>query len=81
VEKSSRNEIGLTQISEIVRSVEETHGAIVYVGPLPAAIQNYTAFDAVVMTGTPHADAARAFVKSLAAQPARKLLADNSWEF
>ena len=81
VEKSSRNEIGMTQISEIVRAVEETQGAIVYVGPLPASIQNYTTFDAVVMAGTPNTDAARAFVKGLTAPPARKLLADNSWEF
>ena len=81
VEHSQRNEIGMTQISEITRAVEETKGAIVYVGPLPAAIQNYTIFDAVVMTGAPSTDAARAFVKSLAGAPARKLLAANAWEF
>ena len=81
VEHSQRNEIGMTQISEITRAAEETKGAIVYVGPLPAAIQNYTMFDAVVMTGAPGADAARAFVKSLTGAPARKLLAANAWEF
>ncbi len=81
VEHSQRNEIGMTQISEITRAVEETKGAVVYVGPLPAAIQNYTIFDAVVMTGAPSADAARAFVKSLTGAPARKLLAANAWEF
>ena len=81
VEHSQRNEIGMTQISEITRAVEDTKGAIVYVGPLPAAIQNYTIFDAVVMTGAPSADAARAFVKSLTGAPARKLLAANAWEF
>jgi molybdate transport system substrate-binding protein len=81
VEHSKGNEIGLTQISEITRAVEETKGGIVYVGPLPAAIQNYTIFDAVVMTGSPNADVARAFVKSLAAPAARKLLAANAWEF
>ena len=81
VEHSQRNEIGMTQISEITRATEETKGAIVYVGPLPAAIQNYTMFDAVVMTGTSGADAARAFVKSLTAPAARKLLAANAWEF
>ena len=81
VEHSQRNEIGMTQISEITRAAEETKGAIVYVGPLPAAIQNYTTFDAVMMTGAPNADAARAFVKSLTAPAARKLLAANAWEF
>lgn len=81
VAKSQRNEIGLTQISEITRAEEEMNGAIVYVGPLPPAIQNYTTFDAVVMTGAPNADAARAFVKSLTAPAARKLLAANAWEF
>jgi len=81
VAHSQRNEIGMTQISEITRAAEETKGAIVYVGPLPASIQNYTMFDAVVMTGAPGADAARAFVKSLTGASARKLLAANAWEF
>ena len=81
VQHSKGNEIGMTQISEITRAAEETHGAIVYVGPLPASIQNYTIFDAVVLTGTPNADAARAFVKGLTAPAARKLLAANAWEF
>ena len=81
VEKSRGNEIGMTQISEILRSAEETKGAIVYAGPLPSSIQNYTMFDAVVLSGTPNADAARAFVKSLTAPAARKLLAANAWEF
>jgi molybdate transport system substrate-binding protein len=76
---SQRNEIGMTQISEITRAAEEMKGAVVYVGALPAAIQNYTAFDAVAMTGA--SDAARAFVKSLTGAPARKLLAANAWEF
>ena len=79
VQKSAANEIGMTQISEIVRAAEENGGAIVYVGPLPAAVQNYTVFDAVAMTGAP--EPARAFVRSLAAAPARKLLAANAWEF
>jgi molybdate transport system substrate-binding protein len=79
VAASQRNEIGMTQISEITRAAEETQGALEYVGPLPAAIQNYTAFDAVAMTGA--SQDARAFVKSLTAPAARKLLAANAWEF
>ena len=81
IEHSKGNEIGMTQISEITRAAEETKGAIVYVGPLPAAVQNYTIFDAVVLAGTPNADAARTFVKSLTGAPARKLLTENAWEF
>jgi molybdate transport system substrate-binding protein len=81
VQHSTGNEIGMTQISEITRAAEESNGAIVFVGPLPAAIQHFTMFDAVVMTGAPNADAARAFVKSLEGPAARKLLAANAWEF
>ncbi|HEX9877368.1 MAG TPA: substrate-binding domain-containing protein [Gammaproteobacteria bacterium] len=79
IEQSRGNEIGMTQISEITLSAEEGGGALVYVGPLPAAVQHYTAFDAVAMTGAP--EAARAFVRSLSAAPARRLLAANYWEF
>jgi molybdate transport system substrate-binding protein len=79
VRKSKGNEIGMTQISEIAREEEESGGAITYVGALPPAIQNYTTFDAVALTGAP--DAARTFTRSLAAPPARKLLAANAWEF
>ncbi len=81
VEKSRGNEIGMTQISEILRSAEETKGAIVYAGPLPASIQNYTMFDAVVMAGLRNEDIARAFVRNLTAPATRKLLAANAWEF
>ena len=81
VQHSKGNEIGMTQISEITRAAEETKGEIVYVGPLPASIQNYTIFDAVVLSGTPSANAARAFVKGLTAPAARKMLAANAWEF
>lgn len=79
VEKNRGAEIGLTQISEIMRAAEEGGGAIVYVGPLPAAIQYYTPFDAAAMAGAP--EAARAFVRSLTSPAARKLLAANAWEF
>jgi molybdate transport system substrate-binding protein len=78
VQKSGGNEIGMTQISEIVRAVEETNGAVVLAGPLPASIQNYTIFDAVVMSAP--SDAARAFVRRLAAPATQKLLAANAWE-
>lgn len=79
VQKSRGHEIGMTQISEIIRAVEETKGAVVLVGPLPASIQNYTIFDAVVMSA-PGPEAARAFMRRLAAPATRKLLAANGWE-
>lgn len=79
VQTSRGNEIGLTQISEITRAVEESKGALVYVGPLPASVQYFTVFDAVAMTGAP--DRAAAFARSLTEPAARKLLAANAWEF
>lgn len=81
VQASRGNEIGMTQVSEIRRAEEESGGAVVLVGPLPAAAQNYTVFDAVVMGAAASPDAARAFVRALAAPAARKLLTANGWEF
>ena len=78
VQKSRGNEIGMTQISEIIRAVEDTNGGVVLVGPLPASIQNYTIFDAVVMNAP--SDAARAFAQRLGSPATRKLLASNGWE-
>lgn len=72
-------EIGFTQVSEIMRA--EAEGRVTLIGPLPAAIQYYTVFDAVVMTGSRAPDAARAFVRALTSPAARKVLAANAWEF
>jgi molybdate transport system substrate-binding protein len=36
------------------------------VGPLPAEVQNYTTYEAVLMTGAPAADAAKAVLRQLA---------------
>ena len=73
------NEVGFTQVSEIMRA--EAEGRVTLIGPLPAAIQYYTVFDAVVMTGSRAPDAARAFVRALTSPAARKVLAANAWEF
>jgi molybdate transport system substrate-binding protein len=73
------NEVGFTQVSEIMRADEQ--GRVSMIGPLPAAIQYYTEFDAVVMSGARAPDAARAFVRALTAPAARKVLAANGWEF
>lgn len=42
-----------------------------FVGPLPAEIQNYTSYDAVMMTGATSVDAARAVLRYLATPAAK----------
>jgi len=75
---SHGNEIGFTMVSEI--KLGESHGGKL-VGPLPAAIRTYTAYDVVVMSGARSPDAARAFVRSITGPGARKVLAASGWEF
>jgi molybdate transport system substrate-binding protein len=72
------NEIGLTQVSEIMEWEER---GITLVGLLPAAVQYYTSFDAVVLMGAKAPGPARAFVRAIAAPEARKHLAANGWQF
>ena len=72
------NEIGFTMVSEI--KLGESHGGSL-VGPLPAAVQTYTAYDAVVMSKSTAPDAARAFVRAITTPAARKVFADAGWEF
>ena len=72
------NELGFTMISEIKHG--ESHGGVL-VGPLPAAIQTMTTYDAVVMSSAGSPDAARAFVRAIVAPPARRLLTTAGWEF
>jgi molybdate transport system substrate-binding protein len=58
-------EIGLTQISEIL-----PYANAELVGPLPSDIQSYTYFSAAVSAASKEADAAKAFIKFLAAPAA-----------
>ena len=44
------------------------------VGPLPAEIQNYTRYEAAVMSEAAHASAARAFVDFLAGEAGARIL-------
>ena len=76
--ESGGNTIGFTMVSEI--KYGERHGGA-YVGPLPAAMQNYTAYDAVVMRASRSLEAAHAFVRALRDPAARRVLAANGWEF
>ena len=72
------NQIGFTMVSEI--KLGESHGGL-FVGPLPAAVQTYTAYDAVVMSGSTAPDAARAIVHALATPAARQVFTAAGWEF
>lgn len=58
-------EIGFNQISEIL-----INPGIELVGPLPAAIQNYTLLSAGIVATSKQADAARSFIRFLAAPDA-----------
>lgn len=68
-------EIGFNQISEIlaVPSVE-------LVGPLPAAIQNYTVFTAAIVTSSKQRDAAKAFVHFIASPTAATVMKTKGFE-
>ena len=61
--KGKGNEIGFGAITEI--KLYEAKG-LKLVGPLPADVQNYTSYEAAMMTNAPAADAARAVLKVLA---------------
>lgn len=60
--KGKGKEIGFGAITEILLYKEK---GLRYVGPLPADIQNYTAYTAVPMTGGANAEIATAFVRFL----------------
>jgi molybdate transport system substrate-binding protein len=75
---SHGNEIGFTMVSEI--KLGESHGGKL-VGPLPAAVRTYTAYDVVVMKSAKAPDAGRAFVRAITSPSAKTVLAANGWEF
>lgn len=72
------NQIGFTMVSEI--KLGESHGGS-FVGPLPAAVQTYTPYDAVVMSGSTAPDAAQAVVHALTTPAARQVFTAAGWEF
>ena len=75
---SHATEIGFTMVSEI--KLGEAHGGRL-VGPLPAAVRTYTAYDAIVMSSSRAPDASRAFVRAITTPAAKKVLAESGWEF
>ena len=60
--KGKGNEIGFGAITEIKHY--ENKG-LRFVGPLPAEVQNYTSYEAVLMTGSTSADATKAVLRYL----------------
>ena len=66
--KGKGREIGFGAITEI-RMYEDK--GLKLIGPLPAAVQNYTSYEAALMTGAPAADAALAVLRQLATPAAR----------
>jgi len=68
-------EIGMTQISEIL-----PYANAELVGPLPSDIQSYTYFTAGVSVASKEADAAKAFIKFLAAPAALTVIKAKGME-
>jgi molybdate transport system substrate-binding protein len=68
-------EIGFNQISEVL-----AQPSVEFVGPLPAAIQNYTQFAPGIVAGSGQADAARTLVAFLSSPEARTVLKAKGFE-
>jgi pimeloyl-ACP methyl ester carboxylesterase len=70
IEKGKGREIGFGAITDILahRSL-----GVRFVGPLPAEVQNYTAYAAAPMAASPNAEASGAFVQFLASPTGRAL--------
>ncbi|MEW6334387.1 MAG: substrate-binding domain-containing protein [Thermodesulfobacteriota bacterium] len=76
--KGKGREIGFGAITEI--KLYEAKG-LTFVGPLPAEIQNYTSYDAVLMTGAPSVDAARAVMRRIATPAAKAAFVSGGVEY
>lgn len=68
--KGKGKELGFGAITEIMLQRDK---GLRLVGPLPAEVQNYTAYTATLMTGTPNAEIARTLVHYLGS-PAGKAI-------
>ena len=68
--KGKGRELGFSPVTEIL--IHRDKG-LKFVGPLPAEIQNYTAYSAVPMTAAASAELARAFVKDLGGAESKAL--------
>jgi molybdate transport system substrate-binding protein len=72
---SGEAEIGFQQVSELAHAE-----GIDYIGPLPAAIQSITVFQAGVHASAPHADMAKALVAFLTSPAARGVMRSHGLE-
>jgi molybdate transport system substrate-binding protein len=70
-------ELGFLPISYIKSN--ESIG-LQYVGPLPADVQNYTAYEAAVMSGGSATDAAKEFIRYLTTAAAKQIFASTGVE-
>jgi molybdate transport system substrate-binding protein len=77
VSKGKGNEIGFGAITEI--KAYEPKG-VRFVGPLPADVQNYTSYDAVMMTATTSPEAAKAVLKRIATPAGKAAFTSNGVE-
>jgi molybdate transport system substrate-binding protein len=68
--KGSGREVAFGPITEIL--LEKEHG-LIFVGPLPPDVQNYTSYTAVPMSGSPRQDEAQALVEFLAGPEGKAL--------
>jgi len=75
--KGSGKEIGFGAMTEI--RLYEVKG-VRLLGPMPAAIQNYTSYEAVVMSGATASEAARAALRYLATPAAKAAFTANGVE-
>ena len=77
VRKGGGNEIGFGAITEIM--AYEPKG-VKLVGPLPAEVQNYTSYEAAMMTTATSPDAAKTVLKALASPAGRTAFASAGVE-
>jgi molybdate transport system substrate-binding protein len=75
--KGRGNEIGFGAITEI--RMYESRG-LKLAGPLPAEVQNYTGYEAALMTGAPSVNAAKDLLRYLATPTAKALFAARGIE-
>jgi molybdate transport system substrate-binding protein len=68
--KGKGGEIGFGAITEIM--LYEVKGSLKLVGPLPADVQNYTSYNAALMSNAPAPDAAKAFLTFLGTPAAKR---------
>ena len=71
VSKGTGHEIGLGATTVII---ENSHKGVAFAGPLPAAIQNYTAYAAAIVSNGGAGEIARQFVSYLSSAQAKSLL-------